>query len=147
MGDLLNIDRILEIPTNICLSSSHGCFGYRVVADSMKPLQEEFQQVVELCGTSDDVPCPQHQGSSPSPDQGSSRALLQGTEAHGVITDADYMDEEQYVEYLSKLQQEEERSVPGGPSVVWNYYHLFPYTNHLSPDIICKTKAKANEEI
>lgn len=48
---------MVDVPTNICHSGSHACFGYLVLGPSFRNLAEIFCSVVELCGTPQ-LPCP-----------------------------------------------------------------------------------------
>lgn len=124
-GLLSSLNGVVEIPKRICRFGSHACFGYRLLEGSFNTLSEIFCSVTELCGTKD-LPCPALSPPS-SPDQDSIPLSPPGRKGGPVITIEDYLEsDEQFDELLSKLCQEEERrTISGGPSVRSGCYTLF----------------------
>lgn len=135
-GLLSSIDKVAIIPTSICRFGSHACFGYRVLEVSIKTLSEILHSVTELCGTTD-IPCPTLSPRS-SPDQDSiplppTLSLYRNPKDRTVVTAEDYLEtEEEINEWISKLQQQERRNSPAGPSVMCSCINLLPLIDHLS---------------
>jgi hypothetical protein len=130
----------VTLPDNLSTFGHHDCFGYRVLIESFENT-ESLQSVIELCGTSD-LRCPTN-GSplrSPSPihiSPPTKHTLFIPSPSppnHArVITTADYLDDEEFEEYFSKLTQPAEgvpTSAKPGPS------NATKVVRHLSPLII-----------
>jgi hypothetical protein len=126
-GFLSSIENAIVLPNNICRSGFHACFGYCVLENSFRNLSEILHSVMELCGSSD-LSCPS-----------------QSPPSAPVITPADYLDDGQIDEWISKLQQEGEgsRISLSGPSVTHSSIPTSPQL--ITPVSDTTTTAKANQ--
>ena len=114
------------LPDNLSAFGYHDCFGYWVLIESFENA-ESLQNVIDLCGTSD-LHCPTNYSPLRSPSPIHISPLTKPTlfipspsppnQAH-VITTADYLNDEEFEEYFSKLTQPAEgvpAPVEPGPS-------------------------------
>ena len=124
---LHQLGRTVTLPRDLPIFSDHDCFGYRVLLESFDTT-EPLQSVIDLCG-SPDLNCPTNRSPprSPSPIHISPRTKPMlfipspsPPSRARVITSADYLDDEEFEEFFSKLTKEPVEGIPAsvepGPS-------------------------------